>query len=652
MLVTAFSLRGEACVSNRQSVADVSGLFKSMMCNDGAQKLEVTRDLVISPPEWPIPASLTGYVTLSTAPGGRKSAIIYLQGVDDWIILSRQASLTMSNISIYSSHLSPFLKNTLYHSVNAMLILDNVVLTNVRCTTWDDTPVLGDLPANHTYLNCKDQQVEPSLSQTFCLGNECWQDVLVHHSTCLTGPFGSTIWFRNNTVVLCGTPNSDTPASDGHGHQHKSLVAVTSGCTAGAIVLLLAAGFAFYKWRHASRLEDPTSTPPGLLRSSMPAMLIDVELKKPQQLPYQASGAELAEDAPATGFELSTGFTISFTEQGRTSAAGPSQEQLLPLPKEEVLLCRYLGQGSYGCVYKARWGRLVVAVKILEHSAEMLTVIDREVKVMSTLAHRNVMGAMGVLHQASSRITRRSIDLNNPACRLSPNSNAQDLSAESGPVESWIVMELCFGGSLDDFIKSREFFYGQVLDLKLVLTRLLEIARGMAYLHHRNIWHGDLKPGNILLTSQDPHKAVAKVADFGLSRCMEAHQTHIQTKTKGTLSHTPPEMFVDGVMTPSADIYAFGIIMYECATGLNPFSSLTMGQLVQRVVAENLRPMMPTYMPPAYTDLAQRCWAADRTQRPTFEEVVLELEVMLRDAESLQDTLTSTVHSWLSSFGF
>jgi hypothetical protein len=62
-------------------------------------------------------------------------------------------------------------------------------------------------------------------------------------------------------------------------------------------------------------------------------------------------------------------------------------------------------------------------------------------------------------------------------------------------------------------------------------------------------------------------------------------------------------------------------------------------QVIQQVVAQDLRPQFPPFLPPAYVALAQRCWARSTTARPSFEEVAAELQEMVQQAEALQHNM-------------
>ena len=107
-----------------------------------------------------------------------------------------------------------------------------------------------------------------------------------------------------------------------------------------------------------------------------------------------------------------------------------------------------------------------------------------------------------------------------------------------------------------------------------VLRMAHDIASGMAYLHSRQVVHGDLKCENVLLAEApvgSPEMVVAKVADFGLSRNLVAGQTHLSTQSHGTVTHMAPCLLENGRMSRASDVYSFGILLWELVNRKRPY---------------------------------------------------------------------------------
>lgn len=205
--------------------------------------------------------------------------------------------------------------------------------------------------------------------------------------------------------------------------------------------------------------------------------------------------------------------------------------------------------------------------------------------------------------------------------------------------ESWIIQEYCDHGPLSSALARGEFVDDLgVLILDNVLRRAKDVAAGMAYLHSCHVCHGDLKCENILLVSdqEDPYGQKAKVADFGLSRAIAEGKSHLSTRTYGTVTHMPPELLLEGRLAPPADVYSFGIILWEMLAARSPFHGMTAGEVIQKVVVQDLRPQFPRYIPLPVCQLAQDCWHKQPSKRPEFPLVMERLEALLQEVDKLQ----------------
>ncbi|PNW80138.1 hypothetical protein CHLRE_08g379500v5 [Chlamydomonas reinhardtii] len=172
------------------------------------------------------------------------------------------------------------------------------------------------------------------------------------------------------------------------------------------------------------------------------------------------------------------------------------------------------------------------------------------------------------------------------------------------------------------------------------LATLLEVASALQYLHSLGFIHCDLKPENVLLKASpgDPRGFTIKVSDFGLSELLTSDGP-LMGELGGTVTHIAPEIVTHKRVTKAADAYAFGVVMWELLTGNRLYSDLfTSGRekrvrdklILAKVAHEGLRPVFPDATPHEYAHLARRCWTADPTMRPTFTEILQELEHIQR----------------------
>ena len=120
-----------------------------------------------------------------------------------------------------------------------------------------------------------------------------------------------------------------------------------------------------------------------------------------------------------------------------------------------------------------------------------------------------------------------------------------------------------------------------------------------------------------------------KITDFGLAR--ESRQTidNIRMSAAGTWAWMAPEVIKGFKYTEKADVFSFGVIMWELATRKPPYYGID-GQVVsQRVVKEGLRPKISERDAPGpFLELMKRCWDDDPDRRPYFGEIMRELEGM------------------------
>ncbi|KAL5557456.1 hypothetical protein UlMin_039692 [Ulmus minor] len=256
-----------------------------------------------------------------------------------------------------------------------------------------------------------------------------------------------------------------------------------------------------------------------------------------------------------------------------------------------------VGSGAYGDLYKGTYCSQDVAVKILKLervNAEMLREFSQEVYIMRKVRHKNVVQFIG-------------------ACTRHPHL--------------CIVTEFMSRGSLYDFLHKHK----GVFKLPSLLKVALDISKGVNYLHQNNIIHRDLKTANLLMDEN----AVVKVADFGVARVQA--QSGVMTAETGTYRWMAPEVIEHKPYDHKADVFSFGIVLWELLTGQLPYSLLTPLQAAVGVVQKGLRPTIPKNTHPQLAELLERCWQQDPNQRPNFSEIIEILQQIANEVHGKED---------------
>ncbi|KAG6646382.1 serine/threonine-protein kinase STY17-like isoform X3 [Carya illinoinensis] len=247
-----------------------------------------------------------------------------------------------------------------------------------------------------------------------------------------------------------------------------------------------------------------------------------------------------------------------------------------------------VGSGSFGDLYKGTYFSQEVAIKVLKPervNRRMLGEFSQEVYIMRKVRHKNVVQFIG-------------------ACTQPPNL--------------CIVTEFMSRGSVYDFLHKQR----GVFKLPSLLKAAIDISKGMNYLHQNKIIHRDLKTANLLMDENE----VIKVADFGVARVQA--QSGVMTAETGTYRWMSPEVIEHKAYDLKADVFSFGIVLWELLTGELPYSNLTPLQAAVGVVQQGLRPSIPKNTRPRLAELCERCWHQDAAQRPEFFEIVEILQQM------------------------
>src|SRR6266403_1326858 len=264
-----------------------------------------------------------------------------------------------------------------------------------------------------------------------------------------------------------------------------------------------------------------------------------------------------------------------------------------------------IGAGGMGEVYKARDTRLdrIVAIKVLPahlaDRAELRERFEREAKTIASLNHPHI-------------------------CTLYDTGHQDEID--------YLVMEYLEGETL-----AQRLMKGS-LPLEQVLQSAIEIADALDKAHRKGVTHRDLKPGNIMLT-----KSGSKLLDFGLAKLRQdaAPATPLsqlptandaitaQGTILGTFQYMAPEQLEGKEADARTDIFAFGVVLYEMATGKPAFSGKSKASLVAAILERDPPPIssLQSMAPPTLDHLVKRCLAKDPDERwQTARDLMYELK--------------------------
>jgi serine/threonine protein kinase/Tfp pilus assembly protein PilF len=265
-------------------------------------------------------------------------------------------------------------------------------------------------------------------------------------------------------------------------------------------------------------------------------------------------------------------------------------------------LMERVAEGGMGVIYRARDMRLdrQVALKFLSPSlrasAQELEHFLQEARAISRLNHPNI---------------------------------ATIYAVEEDRGERFLAFEYLAGGSLADYIAAAP---GQI-PINRVLTWAVRIARALAHAHRHGIIHRDVKPQNVLLTSDQ----VVKLTDFGLAE-FAGKQHGRDAQTGGTAAYMSPEQAQEMETDHRSDMYSFGVLLYELASRTVPFVDPRFEVVLYDVIntePPNLRERRPD-LPLSFVAIVERLLQKDPADRyERMEDVVADLEALsLHDAQS------------------
>uniref|UniRef100_A0A3B1ILK7 Tyrosine-protein kinase n=1 Tax=Astyanax mexicanus TaxID=7994 RepID=A0A3B1ILK7_ASTMX len=289
---------------------------------------------------------------------------------------------------------------------------------------------------------------------------------------------------------------------------------------------------------------------------------------------------------------------------------------VLALARKSTSVTCCILQGNFGSVEMCRYDPLqdstgeVVAVKKLQHSTtEHMRDFEREIEILKSLQHENIVKYKGVCYGAGRRNLR-------------------------------LVMEYLPYGSLRDYLnKNRDR-----IDHKKLVHYASQICKGMEYLANKRYIHRDLATRNILVESEFR----VKIGDFGLTKVLPQDKEYYKVKEPGEspIFWYAPESLTESKFSVASDVWSFGVVLYELFTHSDKicspptvFMSMMGGDKQSQTIVYHLIELLkrgnrlpqPVGCP---SEIMQECWDNDPSFRPAFKELALRVDLFRDSGDS------------------
>lgn len=262
-----------------------------------------------------------------------------------------------------------------------------------------------------------------------------------------------------------------------------------------------------------------------------------------------------------------------------------------------------IGSGSFGNIYKVKWGKQDAALKISSLSQDFnKEIAENEIAILTFLSEL-------------------------------PNPSLYIIKLFAYTIEndrSFLLLEYMNSKSLTYFIDHQKKF-----DDKIIYHLMNHTANAIQFLHSHNIGHLDVNPNNILLNETNTQTYEAKLGDFGGAQKMTTATTFLA----GTPAYMPPEFIDKNYISLKWDIYSFSMTLLETFSWAFVFEYSDIE--IMRQTRLGIRPAVPSTLSPKIQTMIQTCWHGNYMLRPTAAQLT---NAFSTDINTLNDELTQLEH--------
>ncbi|KAG8591221.1 hypothetical protein GDO81_000093 [Engystomops pustulosus] len=457
----------------------------------------------------------------------------------------------------------------------------------------DGDPYVSVLKPTGVYSSDKDLEV-------LVLRNVSFEDAGEY--TCLAG---NSIGYSHHTAWLTVLPEPVIKVEATTSNSVSVLIAVTATIVFFLVVIII---IVTYRMRNTSKKSMNTPTVQKVSKFPLKRQQVSLE-----------SNSSMNSNTPLV--RITHLSSTDGTMLANVSELGLPADPKWELPRSRLTLGKPLGEGCFGQVVMADAIGIdkekpnkasTVAVKMLKDDGtdKDLSDLVSEMEMMKMIGkHKNIINLLG-------------------AC------------TQDGPL--YVLVEYASKGNLREYLRARrppgmDYSFdtckipAEQLTFKDLVSCAYQVARGMEYLASQKCIHRDLAARNVLVTDDN----VMKIADFGLAR--DIHNIDYYKKTTNgrlPVKWMAPEALFDRVYTHQSDVWSFGVLLWEIFTlGGSPYPGIPVEELF-KLLKEGHRMDKPANCTHELYMIMRECWHAVPSQRPTFKQLVEDLDRAL--------TVTST----------